>query len=511
MYTDYYQFKKSPFQISTDPAFLWLGEKHREALAVLRYGVMDNRGFLLLTGDVGTGKTTLIHALLESLDEKVLVTTVPDPGMIRMDFYNYIAQGFGLNRYFASKGRFLSMFREFLLQKAEAGYQTLLIVDEAQRLSSDMLEEIRLLSNIEVPEKKLLNIFFVGQVEFHQMLLSHENRALRQRITIRYQIDPLSPGEVGDYIRHRLTTVGGAADLFSPNAIKAVAGFSEGFPRLINILCDHALLTGYVQKAKTISADMVKECAKELAIEAEREIGKKKETPPTIEKAMLVSNVPEATADAAISTELPAESSRKRWWPAILLALAAAMVLLYFAYSGMGGRFFEGYFRGAAVSKDKAPPSQEAPVGEIETVQNSGNTVRVTLPVQPPPPPAAPQAALEKAPAESLPDIRNVAVYFPVNSNTIDPDAYRQMELLVETFKGIPDATVTVTGFSDGRGDPGYNQRLSEFRANIIEGYLVGKGIPPERITTRGMGTDPVRGGDARMKRRVEVEVREKR
>ena len=167
MYLSYYNLHTKPFQISTDPKFLWLGEKHKEALAALKYGIIDNKGFVLLTGDVGTGKTTLIHALINMLGEDVIVANISDPGLNIMDLYAFIAHAFGLNGKFRTKAEFLFCLKDFLDTSYKNGKIVLLIIDEAQRLRDDLLEEIRLISNIEKQDTKLINIFFVGQPEFN--------------------------------------------------------------------------------------------------------------------------------------------------------------------------------------------------------------------------------------------------------------------------------------------------------------------------------------------------------
>jgi len=270
MYLSFYDLKENPFQISTNPHFLWLGEKHQEALATLRYGIIDNKGFLLLTGDVGTGKTTLINALLASLEKDVVVATVPDPGLDHLDFYYYLAVAFGLDVAFSSKAQFLVRFSNFLHEAHERGKKVLLVIDEAQRLPSALLEEVRLLSNIEKPEAKLINIFFVGQIEFNSILLRPENRALRQRITVHYDISPLSLEEVDSYLQHRLAVAGATRSLFSPEAVRQIYLYSGGYPRLINVIADRALLTGFVSEAEEIGVKIVLECARELQIHEPR-------------------------------------------------------------------------------------------------------------------------------------------------------------------------------------------------------------------------------------------------
>jgi general secretion pathway protein A len=163
MFEDFYHLTQNPFQINTDPRFLWLGEKHKEALAILQYGVLGHKSFLLLTGDVGTGKTTLINALLRGQGADTLIATIQDPDLSTLDLYNYISYAFGMPDRFSTKGEFLASFRKFLTQNYYNGKKILLIIDESQRLNHLLLEEIRCLSNIEVDGNKLISIFFVGQ------------------------------------------------------------------------------------------------------------------------------------------------------------------------------------------------------------------------------------------------------------------------------------------------------------------------------------------------------------
>jgi len=266
MYTSFYNLKTKPFQISSDPDFLWLGEKHKEALSILKYGVLDNKGFLLLTGDVGTGKTTLINALIQSLSDDIIYTIVPDPSLPRLEFFNYIAISFGIEEEIFTKASFLVRFRKFLFDAYEENKKVLLIIDEAQLLTQDLLEEIRLLSNIEKTDTKLINIFFVGQNEFNESLNQDQNRAVLQRLTLNYNIEPLTPEDTDEYIKYRLKVAGTTKTIFDSSAVLEVYVYSGGFPRRINVICDHALLSGYVKEVKTINASIIDECAKELKI-----------------------------------------------------------------------------------------------------------------------------------------------------------------------------------------------------------------------------------------------------
>ncbi|OEU61710.1 MAG: hypothetical protein BA867_00805 [Desulfobacterales bacterium S5133MH16] len=266
MYLSHYKLESKPFQMSTDPDFLWLGEKHKEALATLKYAIVENKGILALTGDVGTGKTTLINALIQSLGDDTMVATIYDPSLEVLDFFNIVSVAFNMGETFDSKGEFLIYFKRFLKEARDRNKKILLIIDEAQRITSELLEEIRLLSNLEDEHVRLLNIFFVGQNEFIDILKEYKNRALRQRIAIRYHIEPLTIIETEAYTRHRLQIAGARAHIFSSGAIQEIFSFSNGYPRLINIICDHALLSGYVREILIITEDIIKECKEELQI-----------------------------------------------------------------------------------------------------------------------------------------------------------------------------------------------------------------------------------------------------
>lgn len=265
MYESFYGLDKKPFQITTDPSFLWMGKKHREALSTLKYGVIDNKGFLLLTGDVGTGKTTLINRLVEDIQDKAYTAKIPDPGLSKYDFFRMVSQYFGLPIEVRTKSDFLEPFSRFLNDARKERKSVLLLIDEAQRLKHDLMEEIRLLSNLENQDAKLLNIFFVGQNEFNGILMLPENRALMRRITITYNIDPLDPAETREYIRHRLKTAGAGYEIFSSAAMEEVYAFSNGFPRQINIICDLAMFFASQVSQRTINRKIVSQCRERIS------------------------------------------------------------------------------------------------------------------------------------------------------------------------------------------------------------------------------------------------------
>lgn len=244
VYTSFYGLTEKPFNIDTDPRFLWLGEKHAEALANLRYGLMEGNGFVVLTGDIGTGKTTLVNALVDTLDDRVHVIRINHPSLESNQFLSLIAKKLDPTVTVSAKSDLL-LALDASLRKAHAqGRTVLLIIDEAHRLTIELLEEIRLLSNMAHTGKSLLNTIFVGQNEFKFMLLRPDCRALRERITLFYNIQPLTAEETRQYLQYRLALCGLQQSLFSAPAIHLIHGICRGNPRLTNILCDHALLTG---------------------------------------------------------------------------------------------------------------------------------------------------------------------------------------------------------------------------------------------------------------------------
>jgi type II secretory pathway predicted ATPase ExeA len=261
MYLDHFQLKEKPFLLNTDPHFLWLGKKHKEALAILQYGLQENKGLLLLTGEIGSGKTMLISALISRLDRKdVVVARLPDPGLERREFFFLVARSFGISRKVFSRESFTEVMDHFQASLYSQGKKALLIIDEAQIMSPSILEEIRLLSNIEYRHTKLLNTFLVGQNEFNLFVLEPEHRSFRERITTSYNLELLSENETAAYISHRLKVAGAEKMIFTDDALHEVYVFSIGSPRQINIICDMALVHGFEKAATKIDRGIIRAC-----------------------------------------------------------------------------------------------------------------------------------------------------------------------------------------------------------------------------------------------------------
>jgi general secretion pathway protein A len=274
MYLQHFGLIRAPFEMTPDPAFLYLGEAHQEGLATLVYGVRARKGFVMLTGEVGTGKTTLLHALLSQLDPNTQAAFVFNPRLEALDFFRLLFEEFGIETKCATKAEYLIALNRFLIERLERDHPTLLIVDEAQNLSSDMLEEIRLLSNLETPSSKLIQIMLVGQPELEAKLAQQELRQLRQRIVLRFRLRPFEPDETEYYVQERLRLAGYTGKgLFKRSALRRLHSLTGGIPRLLNVVCDGSLLLAYSRGESAIDVDEVEEVARDLGLVASDERG----------------------------------------------------------------------------------------------------------------------------------------------------------------------------------------------------------------------------------------------
>jgi general secretion pathway protein A len=505
MYLSHYNLVEKPFQISTDPKFLWLGEKHREALAVLKYSIINNQGFVLLTGDVGTGKTTLINALLDGLDKVTIVAVVSDPKLERLEFFNLIAKAFKFKKTFEDKLDFTSYFGQFLKAAYKENRKVLLIIDEAQNISLELLEEIRLMSNIEIPERKLLNIFFVGQIEFNNILMRNECRPLRQRITLTYNIEPLTENETREYITHRLKVAGSTNEIFTRGAVGKVYSFSKGYPRLINIVCDRALLTGYVKDLTTVTPKIIKECTKELSLPGELKNGKIREPRQRSKKE---------------------NKLRKR----AMLYSCLLFLLIPLVYPPVSIPL-KGYLTDVInfydqVFQQSAGPAHSYNAQKARTQENERrsqtNTPSLNQSNSTDSKPSSDDTAkIDKSTGDeaSDPDKHDfnledcmLTIPFSYNSNEVPESAYAAMENCASIMLQNPTLVMIIRGYTDDAGSDIYNKKLSAFRANIVKSYFVGQGVDPSRIKGIAMGEEnqlkPNNTYEGRKaNRRVEVEL----
>ena len=370
MYTEFFELIEKPFSLSTSPRFLYLGEKHKEALAILRYGVMEHQGFVLLTGEVGTGKTTMVRALLSSLDKNVKYVHLANPLLSPREFIAYlILSAFENKIHFKTKSEFLIAFEAFLTKIQQRNRHFLLVIDEAHKLSFDLLEEIRLLSNLETAEEKLISIFLVGQPELNDRLNEPRCRPLLQRISVRYHIPPLDAKETREYVMTRLKKAGSKTEeeIFPAKTTDAIHHYSQGYPRMINVLADNAMLLGYSKGEGKISPAMIKSCYQDLRLgisEEKTSTGKK-----------------EKRSEAG-----PRGGYSRPWWKwaAAVLVIIGVLVFLVISYGDLILARF------AATSR--RPPEQKS-----EVVREKAS-LKETIPEQHAAPAVAPSAP-EKQPA----------------------------------------------------------------------------------------------------------------
>src|ERR1700682_5422579 len=269
MYKKFFGLKENPFNVNPDPRYLFLTHYTQEALACLTYGIETRKGFILLTGEVGTGKTTLINKLLEWLHkERVSTAFVFNPRLSVSQFFDFMMADFGIPCESRQKGQMLLKLNQWLLERYQAGERAVLIVDEAQNLSPQMLEEIRLLTNLETSTEKLLQIVLSGQPELEQKLNQPQLRQLRQRITLRAKTRHLTMEETKGYIHERLRIAGAEnTDIFEPGAIEVVYRFARGIPRVTNLLCEHALVSSYVDQRNPVPPEIVEEVAHDFDLD----------------------------------------------------------------------------------------------------------------------------------------------------------------------------------------------------------------------------------------------------
>jgi general secretion pathway protein A len=261
MYNAFFGFDLDPFRVNPDPRFLYFSESHREALATLVYAVQERKGFIVLTGEVGTGKTTVLNAMLQKVGPEIQTAYLFNTKLSVEDFFSYLFEELEIERMEPySKSEALHRLNHHLIDRLRKGQQTMLLIDEAQNLSSELLEEIRMLSNLETPQSKLLQIVLVGQPELDTKLSQPELRQLRQRVELRHSIRALVAQETAAYVRERLLIAGhDTGEVFTPAALRAVHQHASGIPRIINVLCDNALLIAFGQQALRISASTVEE------------------------------------------------------------------------------------------------------------------------------------------------------------------------------------------------------------------------------------------------------------
>jgi type II secretory pathway predicted ATPase ExeA len=265
MYLEYFGLREFPFRLTPDLDFLYMSSAHARAKAYMEYTVANREGFVVITGEIGCGKTTLIQKLLSELDDNVVVAKIFQTQLDEVEFLQALLVEFGFNPFHAKKVELLDMLNTFLIEQFMERKQIVLVVDDAHNLSLKVLEEIRMLSGLETRKEKILHIILVGQPPLNQLLEMPEMEQLLQRVRLRYHLKPLSEKDLRDYVQHRLRVAGGADEaMFAPETFAVVHEYTGGIPRLINTLCDMALTVAYADSVPTITLDVMKAAVQEL-------------------------------------------------------------------------------------------------------------------------------------------------------------------------------------------------------------------------------------------------------
>ncbi|HEX7128357.1 MAG TPA: AAA family ATPase [Thermodesulfobacteriota bacterium] len=343
MYLRFFGFAERPFNVTPDPRFLYLSAHHQEALAILTYGVRERKGFLVLTGEVGSGKTTLLHTLLDRLDPNVRAAYLFNTSLSQADLMRAVVEDFGVPTTSTSVGDLVAELNAWLIDRLARGENSVLIIDEAQNLSRELLESVRLLSNLETSKEKLLQLVLVGQPELNLTLNHPSLRQLKQRISLRYHIPPLTRTETLDYIVQRLRIAGATGRIFTDRALDEIYYYSRGIPRLINILADNALLTAYAKEQRLVDDGAVIEAVRDLeptgetgfrdlaaaeAVDGDAVMRREPEAAPAWADDAVMRKEPEAApAWAGGATGAPGPRAGRHGWRRLVGGLVVAAVL----------------------------------------------------------------------------------------------------------------------------------------------------------------------------------------
>lgn len=513
MHLDYYNLKSKPFQINIEHKFFWSGKSMSTALLTLKKATLKDNGFLILTGDTGTGKTVLINYIENILEDNTIIASIPNPDFEPHDFLNLLANCFKMNRKFESKGAFLIYLRNFLQKAYTIDKKILLIIDEAHRLKREILRELDLLSNIKIDNKTMINILLVGQNGLNKLLKESYSKAIRQNIIVKCNLGSLTENETGKFIRYRLKIAGTERKIFNSKAVREVFSFSKGNPRLINSVCDFAMATGYSDDIKIIDAAVIKKCANELRLQnknIDREVGK------------------EVTAGKTAQETGGGIKNITTSKPIIYFSIFALLLFItgYIIFSFKSEDTPRWTIDDLTPHKYKMALKKGKDAITAELPGKTGLKEKQSVGAKPLKKPAQKTKLKDSFPDDVkgkkgvAPNIQSFSVlsnqklviYFAHNSNEIPDEALKILNKIAAFMTRSPKTDIFIKGYTDSSGPYSFNLNISKFRADTIKSYLVGKGADSSKIKTYGMGPkNPIMSNKTprgrKLNRRVEIKI----
>jgi general secretion pathway protein A len=492
IYLSHYKLKEKPFQLTANPKFFWQQRKCSKAISALMYEIQNNSGLYLVTGDPGTGKTTLINYISKILEHDSIIAKVPHPDGGGLDFLNSISNLFGIKKLSSSRGAFLNQFRSFLCDANSQNKKALLIVDEAHKITGACLKELDSILNIGPNDKMIFNVILVGQRELNNLIKQPEIKMLSTKVSKKLMLKSLNEQETAGYVEHRLKVAGTTTKIFSPEAIRQIYFLSKGNPRLINSICDHALLTGYSNGIKLIDSSIIEDCADELRIVTGE---KEKDADEFVEKKAL----PPTNLDIIEMFRIPQ-----------ILVIFVLMILLTFGYLFMVKRTDTS---SKSSVKQLAHENYVKIKDKIEAIEAEGSSLPSSFEVS---------AINDNIRKKELPpekeDILDFAsrtdyiIHFDSNSNELTKEAIEILNQIVKNISEHPVYEIKILGYSDSSGNPHKNMKLSKLRADIVKNYFVAKRISQEKIKVFGLGPiNPIASNETpegrKKNRRVEIKL----
>jgi len=541
MYLEHYNLKEKPFQINTNKRYLWLGGSLKEVALTLKNAIEVDKGIIVLYGDTGTGKSSLISWVEQSLAGHCIIATFSNPDIDYFDFFKLLSEQFKIKKKFDTKSAFLVNFRNFLRETFETKKQVILVFDEAHKFSTDILKELAFFADIELVNEKMISILLVGDKMILELLKNESLKEVSEKITVKSQTHPLVESETNKYINYRLGIAGAKRKIFEKEAIQEIHSYSQGNLILINKICDHALRVGYANGLNMVTADVIKKSRKELI----REFYAVKRTKDLKLLYKYKHNQKPQQPNLSIS------SSPSLW------SIACAIVLVFLTgfffyfferekFSGwtleelvpQGHNFSElknkDYFSLGPVSGNKNAISLYAE-NKIDT-QKLNEDSEILNAKKEEDLPLIPKLKLiepvEKSKTKKYSSEnqrtgkvniiqdeekksffnKKLIIHFEHNSNALSKDAFQVLGTVARLMMENPDTKVVIKGYSDSSGPHSFNVTISRHRANSVKSYLLARKIAPERIASFGMGPKkPLYSNKTfegrKLNRRVEIEL----